>query len=163
MMVISHSLAGVALATAMADKAETTPNPKRRYFMGAASGLFLHGLMDCLPHSHPINSYLDLASSCLIIGLALLLYRARFRLPLLSCLFGSLIADFWDLGVLRFAHISWRLFPWHWKSVHEYFDALYSNSALQTASNILVLSVILCVIFYNRQALRDIRLKAQLF
>jgi hypothetical protein len=95
------------------------------------AGLLLHGLLDWLPHSYPINSAADVGVGLAVVAGAMVFVRQEHRLLLGACAFGSVLPDLVDLGpAIINKRLGWSLpvfkfFPWHWR---QYSGSIYDGS-----------------------------------
>src|SRR5438045_3040597 len=95
----------------------------KKYLIGFAAGILVHGILDLLPHQYPIPSKVDVVLALLLLPLFLFVSQKQNFLLILICFAGSAFPDVIDLGpviVEKYLGISlpqlpFRLFPWHTK------------------------------------------------
>ena len=99
--------------------------------IGFIIGVFLHGLLDYVPHSYPIDPRLDVPLSLALASLAIVLSKPKNRFLVLVCYLGSIFPDLIDLGpAVINKSLGWslptvKIFPWHWP---RYSGSIYDNS-----------------------------------
>jgi len=88
--------------------------------IGFVIGVLLHGLLDYVPHSYPIDSRLDVSLSLALASLAIVVSKPKNRFLVLACYLGSIFPDLIDLGpTVINKSLGWsmptvKIFPWHW-------------------------------------------------
>ena len=135
---------------------ERVPPGTRPIVVAFVSNIVLHGAMDLLPHSHPISSYLDGIIALLIASL-LFCVKSRYKILVFFCYLGGIIPDVTDLGVFRVLHFgSFKIFPWHYTSVFNILNKLYTDDSVNILFNVLVAVACAGVVFFKRKKLRTI-------
>jgi len=122
------------------------------------AGVLLHGVLDWIPHSYPINSVVDVGASLALLAVAMALVRQRHRLPLSMCALGSLLPDLVDLGpAIINKRLGWSLpvfkfFPWHWP---QFSGSIYDGSRGFTSlsCHLLVVTASLAMLYLYRDSL----------
>jgi len=141
MMASVHVAVGITTATLL-EKSKK----KRLLTVSFILNVLLHGVLDLLPHSHPINSYLDIAIALLLFSLIFFTdkkYRKLFAL----CYVGSILPDIIDLGIFRVLPVgNFKIFPWHFKAVFDLLDRTYSSGFVNMAANIIV--ILTCITIF---------------
>lgn len=106
-----------------------------QYSLIVLLNVILHGIFDILPHTYPVNMYLDPLISPLVILIILLIARKEFYLIIICSFIGSILPDIIDLGPriaskLLGVQINGllKIFPWHFEK--------YSGSIFNDPSNI---------------------------
>ena len=91
----------------------------------------MHGLLDWIPHSYPIDSAADVSVSLVLLTVVMILVQPKHRFLFGACAFGVLAPDLVDLGpALINKRLGWSLpvfkfFPWHWR---QYSGSIYDGS-----------------------------------
>lgn len=99
--------------------------------IGFVVGVLLHGLLDYVPHSYPLDSRLDVSLSLTLASLAIVLSKPKNRFLVLACYLGCIFPDLIDLGPAAInKSFGWslptvKIFPWHW---HRYSGSVYDGS-----------------------------------
>jgi len=94
-------------------------------------GVLLHGLLDWIPHSYPINSVVDVSVSLILLIVVTIFVQPKHRFLFGACAVGVLAPDLVDLGpALINKRLGWSLpvfkfFPWHWR---QYSGSIYDGS-----------------------------------
>jgi hypothetical protein len=154
MNVTFHVLASFATTAALSTVKAT--NQRARFSLLAAgliAGVILHGILDILPHSYPINSILDVMLALILFAVGSLLVVKAQRLLFLACYLGAILPDLVDLGPailnkrLGTTFPVIKLFPWHWKM---YSGSIYdgSKSVESALSHMVVLVGSLLLLFW---------------
>ncbi|MCL1831733.1 MAG: hypothetical protein FWG45_02330 [Oscillospiraceae bacterium] len=119
MMVSIHAAVGIGTSLLFRKKAADKPE-KKIYIILLACNVALHGIMDLIPHSHPLPSYVDigiaLSMPTFLISFAFMKKLKRIDVILmLSGYTGGLLPDIIDLGVFRVLGLgAFKFFPWHY-------------------------------------------------
>jgi hypothetical protein len=153
MNIFFHTITGLA-ATAALSSTHQAADPEgrnvqvrsRMLALGFTAGILIHGMLDLIPHSYPINSIFDLAFSLLLFFIVFLIVRRRYRILLGMCFWGSVLPDIVDLGpAILNKRLGWslpmvKIFPWHW---HQYSGSIYSGSrgTVSTLCHIAVIGI----------------------
>ncbi len=156
MNVTFHVLTGIAAAAVLTPRKPEIPRTAIAAGLGLSAAL--HGLLDYVPHTYPINSRLDVALALLLFVAVLYCAHPRTRPLLAACFLGSILPDLVDLtaGILnRHAGLHLpqaKVFPWHWK---RYSGSVY-NTAQATPSaraHLLVVAITVLLIWRSRDRL----------
>jgi hypothetical protein len=173
MNVTFHIVAAVGITAALSFRKRNASLLQMRAssqlpFLVAAfvAGVLLHGLLDWLPHSYPINSAADVGIGGAILSCTMIFVRQEHRLLLGACAFGSVFPDLVDLGpAILNKRLGWSLpvfkfFPWHWR---QYSGSIYDGSQHfeSVLYHLLVVSASLVLMYVYRQSLFAIGEKAQ--
>ena len=105
----------------------------KKYLIGFAAGIIVHGVLDLLPHQYPIPSKVDVIVAPILLVLFLLASQKQNFLLILICFAGCVFPDVIDLGptivdkYLRIVlpRLPFRLFPWH---TVKYSGSIYDGS-----------------------------------
>ena len=155
MMLSAHAAVGVASSLLFINDDDTIPS-KKAYISAFTVNVFLHGVMDLFPHSHPISPYLDVIVSLLIAAL-LFLVKKEYRTLILFCYLGSITPDVIDLGIFRVLRLgSLRIFPWHFLSVYNFLNEIFTNSRVNMIFNMVPVLACLGIVFFKRKRLKSI-------
>ncbi|MDR2736765.1 MAG: hypothetical protein LBB49_04305 [Gracilibacteraceae bacterium] len=163
MMLSLHASIGIASSLYFINGKKRTPSvsvrisPNNKTIAVAfVSNIALHGAMDLLPHSHPIPSYLDGIIALLAVFL-LFCVKSRYRILVFSCYMGGVIPDIIDLGVFRVLHInSFKIFPWHFTSVFDILNELYTNASVNMLFNVWIFAACIGIVIWKRKRLCEI-------
>ena len=157
MNVTFHALGSFATAAALSlGKTENwrSLSAVKKYLIGFAAGILVHGILDLLPHQYPIPSKIDVVLALLLLFLFLFISQKQNFPLILVCFAGGIFPDVIDLGptiVDKYLGISlprlpFRLFPWHTK---QYSGSIYDGSrALESAVYHISFSVICFGLLY---------------
>jgi hypothetical protein len=129
------------------------------------AGVLLHGLLDWLPNSYPINSAVDVGIGLAVLAGVIVFVRREHRSLLSVCVFGSVLPDMVDLGpAILNKRLGWSLpvvkfFPWHW---HQYSGSIYdgSRSLESMLCHLLVVGTSFALIWVYRTTFFAIREKS---
>lgn len=133
MNVTFHALGSLATAAVLSLK----PNDKlwdlRKFAVGFILGIFVHGILDFLPHNYPLNSKFDVILALCLLGLTFILTQKQNRFLLLVCFAGAIFPDLVDLSLgiinkhlgIPVPQLPFKIFPWHWR---EYSGSIYDKS-----------------------------------
>jgi hypothetical protein len=161
MNVTFHMVAAIGATAALSSGKKRVSflqsNSSDLLFLAAAfvGGVLLHGLLDWLPHSYPINSAADVGVSFVVLAGVIVFVRREHRLLLGACAFGSVLPDLVDLGpAIINKRLGWSLpvfkfFPWHWQ---QYSGSNYDgNRNLESIlCHLLVVGASFCLIWVYR-------------
>ena len=154
MNVTFHVLASFATTAALSTINAGTQRARFLLLVaGLIAGVILHGILDILPHSYPINSILDVVLALILFAVAWPLVVKAQRLLFLACYLGAILPDLIDLGPailnkrLGTTFPVIKLFPWHWKM---YSGSIYDGSkGFESAlSHVVVLGASLLLLFW---------------
>jgi hypothetical protein len=138
MNIIFHTLASLSTAAVLGSRWQALNS--NRLFMpsdfpflagGFITGIFMHGLLDYIPHAYPIKSAVDVTVSLGFFFAMLFFVKRRLWFLLIACFFGGIFPDLVDLGpgiinnFLGWSLPTIKFFPWHWK---EYSGSIYDGS-----------------------------------
>lgn len=139
-------MTGVATAAALAPVTRSRHWKAVGILAGFSISLFLHGVLDYLPHWYPFPSGIDLL---LAVTMSIVAFgfteRTEWTLVAAS-LIGAVLPDIIDLGPtlievlfgLSIPSLPFKLFPWHWE---KYSGAVYDGSN-GTISAVLHISIV---------------------
>ena|ERR1041385_2070645 len=170
MNVTFHILSAVGVTAALSSRqknsASSPSSTSLHLFLllvGFVAGLLLHGLLDWLPHSYPINSFVDVCISLALLMTAMVLVQRRHRLLLGVCALGSVLPDLLDLGpAIVNKTFGWslpvfKLFPWHWR---QYSGSIYDDSRRfeSLLCHLVVVTASFCLLYiYRRNLFAEMR------
>ena len=158
MMVTSHVVVGMTSSLFFVKDEDATPS-KKACASALTVNIALHGVMDLLPHNHPLPAYLDIIIALLIAPL-MLFVKKKYRILVFICYLGSIMPDVIDLGVLRVLQFgSFRIFPWHYHSVYHFVNNLYTNSMVNMMFDISIIAICAGVMFFKRKQLSYMLIK----
>jgi hypothetical protein len=132
--ILSAVGASAVLSSAAKDPGPGQSTPSRHWPLLAVAfvtGVLLHGLLDWIPHSYPINPVADVSASLILLTVVTILVQPKHRFLFGACALGALAPDLVDLGpVLINKRLGWSLpvfkfFPWHWR---QYSGSIYDGS-----------------------------------
>ena len=158
MNVTFHVLGSLATASVLSLGLSDKIYDIKKLTIGFITGIFIHGILDYLPHSYPFRSRFDIILGFTLFLIGFFLAQNRSKLLVAVCFAGSIFPDVIDLGGeiankhlgIPVPHLSFNIFPWHWK---EYSGSIYDGSR-QTESNIyhiLFLLICLAVLYAKRK------------
>lgn len=136
MNVTFHALGSFATAAVLSlEKRENrrSLSAVKKYLIGFAVGILIHGVLDLLPHQYPVPSKVDVVLALFLLLLFLFLSQKQNFPLILICFAGCIFPDVIDLGpviVDKYLGISlprlpFRLFPWH---IKQYSGSIYDGS-----------------------------------
>lgn len=116
----------------------------KRYVIGFLVGIFIHGVLDFLPHNYPITSTFDVIFALSIFILSLFLAQI-----ILICFSGAIFPDLVDLSAgiankhlgIPVPQLDYKVFPWHWK---EYSGSIYDGSRFIESAIFHILHLLIC-------------------
>jgi hypothetical protein len=145
MMASVHVTVGITTATLL-EKSKK----KRLFAVSFISNIVLHGILDLLPHSHPINSYLDIAIALLLFSLIFFTDKKHRKL-FAFCYAGSILPDIIDLGIFRVLPVgNFKIFPWHFKAVFDLLDRTYTSDLVNMTANVIVILTCVTIFLINK-------------
>jgi hypothetical protein len=156
MNVIFHVLTGAAVAATLSP--EKSPVTGGVLVVGLVTTAGVHGLLDYIPHSYPINSAIDVGAAVILFCVLLIFAKAHVRPLLVTCFLGSIVPDLIDLGpgILN-RHVGLglpevKVFPWHWR---QYSGSIYDGTrrADSNLAHATVLATALGLIWRSRDRL----------
>jgi len=151
MMVSVHAAVGITSSLFFKRKLDDSISKKKVYAVSFASNIALHGIMDLLPHRHPISGYLDVIISLSTIVILLLIKR-KYRILILFCWLGAVMSDIIDLGLFRLLQLGrFRIFPWHYDPVYHFLNTMYKSSFMNMMFDIGLLALCVILVLLNRK------------
>ncbi|NJM52531.1 MAG: hypothetical protein HC846_03505 [Blastocatellia bacterium] len=136
----------------------------KKYAIGFAVGILIHGVLDFLPHSYPLPSKIDVIFALLVLILSLFLAQNQNKLLVLFCFSGAIFPDVVDLGAgiankhlgIPLPQLNFKISPWHWK---EYSGSIYDGSRFfeSTVYHILLLLICFSLIYAYRNDFLDFK------
>ena len=161
MNVTFHALGSFATAAVLslgASENWRSISALKKYAIGFAAGILVHGILDYLPHSYPLPSKFDVIFAISLSGGMLYLVQKQNRFLVLVCFAGCVFPDVVDLSPtiikkyldIEIPALPFRVFPWHLK---KYSGSIYDGSR-QIESNIYHFSFLLIcfgLLYANRK------------
>lgn len=163
MNVIFHTISAIGVVAMVTDtdmgKPAATGNIRIVSVIALLSAVFLHGVLDYMPHCYPIHSKWDVIAGLCIIIAGTLVVRKPYQPIVLAAFTGCILPDLIDLlpPILN-KYLGWRLpagqkiFPWHWK---ENSGSVYTGRCETSLIN--HLAVVLFVLFISYSRRRDLK------
>jgi hypothetical protein len=153
MNVTFHALGSFATAAVLSLK--ITENWRsisalKKYLIGFAGGIVVHGILDLLPHQYPIPSKVDVILAPLLLLLFLFVSQKQNFLLILICFAGCVFPDVIDLGPvivdkylgIALPRLPFRLFPWH---TTKYSGSIYDGSRVVESAVYHILFSLICL------------------
>lgn len=157
-----HTLTALATAAVLSSECALL-SPGAHYSLrtpaiGFGVGVMVHGVLDCVPHSYPIRSDVDVVVSLALFACAMICAKKQNLTLLAACFLGAIVPDVLDLApAIVNHHLGWslpvvKLFPWHWR---RYSGSIYDGSrAVESLSLHLVVVALSAIFLYaNRRSL----------
>jgi len=140
MMVSIHAAVGVSTSLLFYEQVDVGPNKIKPYILPLLLNVALHGIMDVMPHSHPIPPNFDIIIALLIPTLLIPFVKRKYWMLILICYLGSILPDVIDLGFFRVLGFgAFRIFPWHFVRVYNFLDAIYTSRLVNALFDALVI------------------------
>lgn len=172
MNVTFHTLTALATAAFLSSR---DVNPAPRQFthdrlliqaVGFATGVLVHGMLDYVPHSYPIQSGLDVVISLTLFAVAVIFAKPRHRALVGACFLGSIFPDLVDLGpAIVNKSLGWslpvvKIFPWHWP---QFSGSVYDGrkAIVLLLCHLVVVGLSVSALYVYRRGLFDLRERVQ--
>jgi hypothetical protein len=155
MNILFHTITATTLATVISSKKTSKTLNLKILLLCFLLGVFLHGILDFLPHQYPISSKIDVLISVSVMASVLVLTKKTNSIIVAFCFLGSIFPDLIDLGPEIINNLTgttlptFDIFPWHWQ---KYSGSIFDNSRplLSTIIHIIVVLINLSVLFYYK-------------
>jgi len=152
MNLVFHTAFSVSTSTFFTKKVDKTDKTVKYLSIGFASNVIMHGVMDLLPHNYPVSTFVDVFVSFAFFLFSILFIKREYITTVGLCFLGGVLPDLIDKGLFRILRIrSFKLFPWHWPNVINYFYKWYIHASLFKIFNILALLVSVILLWINRE------------
>ncbi len=172
MNIIFHTAASIGLSVLLTDTRniensnKKTVNIVKTGAFAFLSGIFLHGILDYIPHCYPLSAKYDILISLMIISTVILLAKKDYKLIFIFAFIGNIFPDLIDLlpsilnKYLKLNVIVYKkIFPWHFL---EYSGSLYNVSCKVSAVNhLIVLFFLLIILCFRVIDVKNIFLKKE--
>jgi len=157
MNVIFHVTTAIGLAVALTDTtrirdAKDTIIPAVSAFV---SGIFIHGVIDYLPHTYPFSAKLDIIISFLFIVIILVIVKKKYLSIMGLAFWGCILPDIIDLlppminKYLGFQlTVNDKIFPWH---THEYSGSIFIGTSIASDINHIAVVLITAMVCWCRR------------
>ncbi|KAA5537057.1 hypothetical protein F0919_05120 [Taibaiella lutea] len=162
MNVLFHSITAIGLTVAFTDTSKPIKNIvfKNSCFV-FLTGIIFHGILDYFPHCYPIPSQTDAIVSLLLMVVAILSAKGKYKLIVAASFAGNIFPDLIDLsfGILnKYLNLNIpvlpKIFPWHWP---EYSGSIYNGDCnISNINHSIVVVTVLIICILKRKDFKSI-------
>ncbi len=153
MNLVFHTVFSISTSPIFVKKIVETDKFFKYLSLSFLSNIFMHGVMDLVPHNYPVKTIIDVGISFIFFLLSIIFIRSKLLTPAFLCFLGGILPDLIDKGVFQILRMNnLKLFPWHWADVINFFYKWYfAYTWLFVTFNILAIVVSMCLLLVNRK------------